>query len=304
MATDVGSSLDIGQLLSGSVWLALVVILLVLILPSIQTIGPTQVGLLTKRFSFKKLKDGNAIAFKGEAGYQEGLLMPGWRFVFWPLYICTKYPWVQVPVGQVGVVISQVGETLPVGAKSAAYKEVFGDFRSLRTFIENGGQKGVQRPVLPPGATVPMHPIAFLVITQNQVYGHPMQPELEAAYRRRTLSCSDFGLDPSQLNVVRIEPTLTDSGLIQDMVGIVTTLEGPPLDEGDIACRLGGYADLVALERTQRFPTLRSSSVCSAARTTCTGPTRTSRRSWTRAARWACSTTRCCTERTRSTRSW
>ena len=33
------------------------------------------------------------------------------------------------------------------------------------------------------------------------------------------------------------------------MVGIVTTLEGPPLDKGDIASRLGGFDDIGALEK-------------------------------------------------------
>ena len=34
---------------------------------------------------------------------------------------CSSYPWVQVPAGEIGVVIAQVGEPLPIGAKSAVY---------------------------------------------------------------------------------------------------------------------------------------------------------------------------------------
>ena len=48
--------------------------------------------------------------------------MPGLRFKFCLVYAVTKHPWVQVPAGQIGVVIAQVGEALPIGAKSAVYK--------------------------------------------------------------------------------------------------------------------------------------------------------------------------------------
>src|SRR5216117_4473082 len=129
-----------------------------IILFSIRRISPTEVGLVTKRLSGKKLTSDNPVAFNGEAGYQAGLLMPGLRWKFWPLYKVEKFPWVQVPAGEIGVVIAQVGRPLPIGAKSAVYKSEFGNFTNLRQFIEQGGQKGVQRPVLPPGTLIPIHP--------------------------------------------------------------------------------------------------------------------------------------------------
>ena len=88
------------------------VILLVVILPSIRIIGPTQVGLVMKRFSSKKLSEDNPIAFRGEAGYQAVLLMPGWRFRLWILYKVEKHPWVQIPAGEIGVVVAQVADGL------------------------------------------------------------------------------------------------------------------------------------------------------------------------------------------------
>ena len=57
----------------------LAALFVILVVPSIRIIGPTSVGLVTKRFSLKKLPDDNPIAFHGEAGYQANLLMPGWR---------------------------------------------------------------------------------------------------------------------------------------------------------------------------------------------------------------------------------
>src|SRR5215470_4605946 len=90
---------------------------------SLRRIGPTEVGLVTKRFSFKKLAKDNPVAFSGEAGYQADLLMPGLRWKPFFLYSVEKYPWVQVPAGEIGVVIAQVGNPLPIGAKSAVYNK-------------------------------------------------------------------------------------------------------------------------------------------------------------------------------------
>ena len=205
---------------------------------------------MTKRFSLKELGEDNPIAFNGEAGYQTDLLMPGWRWKFWILYSVKKFPWVQIPAGQIGVVIAQVGKPLPIGAKSAEYKTEFQNFTDLKFFVENGGQKGVQRPVLPPGTLLPMHPVAFLVITKNETYGIPVSPELkDLGQKKSNLTPEAFGLDPEYLNVVRIEPQSGEEGAF-DMIGIVTTYEGQPLPPGSIAGRLGGFSDIEELEKT------------------------------------------------------
>jgi regulator of protease activity HflC (stomatin/prohibitin superfamily) len=229
-----------------------IVLLAILILPSIRGIGQTQVGLVFKRFSFRKLSEGNPIAFKGEAGYQADLLMPGFRFKFWVLYGVRKYPWVQIPAGEIGVVIAQIGQPLPTGAKSAAYKPEFGNFSDVTRFVTAGGQKGVQRPVLPPGSLVPIHPVAFLVIAKAKIFGMPVDPDILRRINRESqgLSPTSFGLTPQQLEVVRIEPRpFGNTEESADTVGVVTTYEGPPLEAGDIACRLGGFDDLWQMEK-------------------------------------------------------
>jgi regulator of protease activity HflC (stomatin/prohibitin superfamily) len=233
-------------------WVILVVAaaVVLLVLPSIRVIGPTQVGLVIKRFGFKKLTGDNPVAFEGEAGYQADLLMPGWRWKFWILYRVAKFPWVQVPAGEIGVVIAQVGAPLPIGAKSARYQPEFGNFAGLPAFIQKGGQKGVQRPVLPPGTLLPIHPVAFLVLTKREVYGVPVSPELQKlADEKGILTPISFGLAPEQLDLVRIVPQPSPNGEIVDTIGIVTTLEGDPLPPGDIASRLGGFADLEKMEQ-------------------------------------------------------
>lgn len=213
------------------------VVVLLLALSSFRFIGANEVGLVNKRLG-RRLKGDQAIAFEGEAGYQARLLMPGLRFKLWPIYSVTKHPWVQVNPGEIGVVIAQLGAPLPIGAKSAAYKPVFGNFTDLTTFLAEGGQKGIQRPVLPPGTLLPLHPLAFVVLTASRLYGMPITGGGRQAPTPETL-----GLLPQQLRVMVIAP---QQG--QDVVGVVTTLEGDAPDASDIASRLGGFDDVAALE--------------------------------------------------------
>jgi uncharacterized membrane protein YqiK len=220
---------------------AVVVLFVLVVLKSFHRIGPDEVGLVVKRIGFKKLTGNDPIAFRGEAGYQAVLLMPGLRFKWWPIFGVSKFPWVQVPAGEIGVVISQVGAPLPIGAKSARYRPEFGNFTDVQAFIANGGEKGVQRPVLPPGTLVPLHPVAFVVITSGGIYGLPISADLASLNEGDVKTA--FGLSADKFQVVVIAPEYET-----DVIGLVTTLEGQPLDSGDIASRLGGFADIAAME--------------------------------------------------------
>ncbi|HEU4840584.1 MAG TPA: SPFH domain-containing protein, partial [Ilumatobacteraceae bacterium] len=102
----------------------------------------------------------------------------------------------------------------------------------IRSFLEHGGQRGVQRPVLPPGTTLPMHPIGFVVVTSDGVFGKMVSESTERAVQ---------AVDKAALRVVHITPQGD-----RDVVGVVTTLEGPA--SGDIASRLGAFEDVSAME--------------------------------------------------------
>jgi uncharacterized membrane protein YqiK len=215
-----------------------VVLLLGTLLKSLHPIGPAEVGLVTKRIG-RKLDADQLVALNGEAGYQADLLMPGLRFKLWPIYGVEHYDWVQVPPDHVGLVIGQVGAALPTGAKSAEYKAAFGSFASIRTFLANGGQRGVQRPVLPPGTTAPIHPIGFVVVTSDRTFGKMVSESTKNAVEQ---------VKGYALKVVHITPEGD-----RDIVGVVTTLEGPP--SGDIASRIGGFNDVRAMEEASGSPT-------------------------------------------------
>ncbi|HEX6976683.1 MAG TPA: SPFH domain-containing protein, partial [Vicinamibacterales bacterium] len=231
----------------------LVVLLAALVIAakSVHRIGPNEVGLVIRRWGRTNRSEG-PIALNGEAGYQADLLMPGIAFRAWPLNRVEKHPWVQVPTGEIGLVVSQVGAALPTGWKSGVYKPEFGQFTNVRGFITHGGQQGVQRPVLPPGTIVPLHPVAFLVLTRSRSFGMPVNEEYRGKFGPAL-----FGLEPDDLRLKVIEPIRIrekESGAERtiDMVGIVETREGEPLASGDIACRLGRFDDVKAMEAAAR----------------------------------------------------
>src|SRR6478609_5400562 len=126
------------EVIVGVIVIALIAIV---VWKSFHSIGVAQVGLVGKRFAFRKLDEDNPIAFRGEAGYQATMLMPGLRFKLWPLFGVKKFPWVQVPAGEIGVVIAQVGAPLPIGAKSAVYKPELANFSNLHTFTSRVGRR-------------------------------------------------------------------------------------------------------------------------------------------------------------------
>lgn len=137
----------------------------------------------------------------------------------------------QVPPDNIGLVVAQCGSALPTGAKSAVYKSAFEHFGDLKVFLDQGGQRGVQRHVLPPGTTAPLHPVAFVVLTPNDTFGAIVSKATEAAIAN---------INRNRLRVLHIAP---QEG--QDVVGVVTALEGP--DPGAFASRIGGFDDIATL---------------------------------------------------------
>jgi hypothetical protein len=88
----------------------------------------------------------------------------------------------------------------------------------------------VQRPVLPPGSLLPIHPVGFLVITKKQAYGSPVAPDIRELLDKtgEILTSDAFDLKPEQLDVVQIEPKIDNKGKPVDVVGIVSVNDGEP----------------------------------------------------------------------------
>lgn len=188
--------------------IVLILICLVLLGPFVLgavLIQERQVGIVVKRFGGRSLPPGQLIALAGEAGYQADTLAPGLHFGLWRWqYRIIKVPVTVVPQGEIALVLAADGASIP--NERILGKIVDCDnFQDARAFLINGGEKGRQLGILTAG-TYRINLALFTVITSAVAAEHGMMPQ--------------------QLDLHRVTA---------DMVGIVTTLDGRPIEAGEIA---------------------------------------------------------------------
>lgn len=168
-------------------------------------ISERQVGVVVKRFSGKSLPPDRLIALNGEAGYQADTLAPGFHLGYFPwVYNVRKVPVTVIPQGEIGLVVAADGSSIPPERILAKVVDC-NDFQDARKFLSNRGEKGRQLGILTAGA-YRINTALFTVITRA--------------------NAAQQGMNPDDLMIYRVEP---------DMVGIVTTLDGAPIDDGEIA---------------------------------------------------------------------
>ncbi len=183
----------------------LVLVPVVVWLAGFVRIREDQVGIVIKRFARHSLPAGRLIALEGEAGYQADTLAPGCHFGYWPWqYEVQRVPMTVVAPGEIALVVAADGAPIPperILGKVVASD----DFQDARRFLTGGGERGRQLGILTAG-TYRINTVLFQVISSHTAEAH--------------------GLARESLLVHRVEP---------DRVGIVTTLDGRPIDAGEIA---------------------------------------------------------------------
>jgi uncharacterized membrane protein YqiK len=190
----------------GFIWYwCLLALAIFIIKSSFVLIRERQVGVVVKRFAKQSLLPGHLIALNGEAGLQADVLAPGLHFGYWPWqYRIIKFAVTVVPQGEIALVVAADGDSIP--AERILGKVVDCDnFQDARKFLVNGGEKGRQIGFLTAG-TYRINLALFAVITSATAHEHGMVAE--------------------QLILQRVE---------SDMVGIVTTLDGRPIEASEIA---------------------------------------------------------------------
>ncbi len=188
--------------------LAIVAVLLLLIGPFVLgtvLIQERQVGIVVKRFGGRGLEPGRLIALNGEAGYQADTLAPGLHFRYWRWqYRIMKVPVTVVSQGEIALVVAADGAAAPADRILGRVVDC-DNFQDARKFLLNGGEKGRQLCILTSG-TYRINTALFTVITSATAAMHGMSAE--------------------QLELTRVA---------SDMVGIVTTLDGRPIEAAEIA---------------------------------------------------------------------
>ncbi|EQF29737.1 SPFH domain / Band 7 family protein [Clostridioides difficile CD160] len=149
-----------------------ILIFCVFILIAINSVGITVVKgnefiILERRFS--KQKSNNLISLNGEAGFEADILRAGFYFKSRFLYRVYKFPLIEINPGEVAYVFAKSGEDLY--PKQSSSKVIDCDnFQDTRTFLKNGGMKGIQRSILGPGSYA-INLAQFTIITaRNLIY--------------------------------------------------------------------------------------------------------------------------------------
>jgi uncharacterized membrane protein YqiK len=196
-------------------WMTFTVVLIVTLVVVLVLAGPLvfgavliherQVGIVVKRWGARVLAPGRLIALAGEAGYQADTLAPGLHLGYWRWqYRIIKAPVLVVPQGEIALVIAADGAAIPADRILARIVDS-DNFQDARKFLVNGGEKGRQLGILTAG-TYRINTALFDVIT--------------------SYTAPEHGMAPVQLELMRVA---------MDMVGIVTTLDGRPIEAGEIA---------------------------------------------------------------------
>lgn len=128
---------------------------LVLRIFGVVIIPEDSIGIVNKRFVLvgknRTLPDGEIIALKGEAGIQADTLAPGIHFWLWPWqFSIQREKFIRIGVGNIGVVEANGGK--PLSGGRVLGKAVECDcFQSVCMFLNNGGERGPQIAIIPPG---------------------------------------------------------------------------------------------------------------------------------------------------------
>lgn len=168
-------------------------------------VGDQEVGIVVKKFASRNLPPGRLIALENEAGLQADTLPPGWHWGLWPWqYSVRRDPMVVIPQGEIGLVVANDGASIP--PERILGKVVQCDnYQDARKFLTRGGEKGRQLGILTAGS-YRINTGLFTVITSANAAKH--------------------GMRTSDLKLYSIEP---------NKVGIVTALDGLPIEAGEIA---------------------------------------------------------------------
>ncbi len=167
--------MDIMDLLMSYWWLILLAGLivsykLVLRVFGIIIIPNDSIGIVNKRFvivgRYRTLPDGAIIALNGEAGYQADTLAPGLHMLLWPWqYDIMLEKFKTIREGYIGIVESKDGIPLTDGHVLAKRVEC-DSFQNARAFLLNGGERGPQITIIPPG-TYRINSAIFSVVEEK-----------------------------------------------------------------------------------------------------------------------------------------
>ena len=253
------------------------VLLLILIFAGgmLVNVGGQQVGIIERRFFGRTLPEGRVVAMRDQIGVQARVLPPGLHVLFPFIYIVTKTDMLIIGENEVGILESIDGLPLDPGRIFARHVDGHDSFQDGEAFLRNGGQKGPQVDVLPPGQyrvntylfTIRALPAVFVAQGQvgvvNARDGAPITPgrllarkvDGHQAFQDGEAFVRNSGQLGPQIEVMlpgryRVNTDLFNveirpAAVVQaNQVGLVTANDGAPLPRGElVADSVEGHSD-------------------------------------------------------------
>ena len=206
--------------------LLIVIAVLIKLSGAIKYIPNDRVGVIEKLWSSSGSVQNGLLALNGEAGLQPDLRRGGFHFFAPFQYRVHIHSMVSVTQGTIAYVFARDGLDLPAGQTLADNSRIV-DFRNVRDFLRDGGQKGPQRMVLREGTHI-INPALFVVMTEETTYSMSLDA-LEKAYYQQMRGVLDErgGFKP----VVIKEVTGSHDS---DQLAVVTVQDGPGLLTGEL----------------------------------------------------------------------
>ncbi len=198
------------------------IVFAILIWLTVRYIPNSKVGIVEKLWSAKgSLSEGAIVALNGEAGFQPDVLRGGIHIGYWRWqYAVHKRPLVTIKQGKMGYIFARAGEAL--GPSQTLGKVVdCNNYQDVKTFLQHG-QKGRQRAILREGVYAVNHAV-FSIITHDGIFAIDNDRSLA---EWRTALEEQQGFDPVVIGS-SAEKKIDD-------IGIVTTQDGPSLEQGEI----------------------------------------------------------------------
>src|SRR6266571_6486903 len=256
---------------------AVILLLLFLIVAGgmLIVVGGQQVGVVERRYFGRTLPAGRVVAMRDEVGVQARVLPPGLHIMFPFIYVVRKTDMLMISEDEVGILESIDGLPLEPGRIFARHVEGHDTFQDGEAFLRNGGQKGPQIDILPPGQyrintyLFTIRPQPVVTISKGQVGvvsardGDPITPGRVLARKVQGHQAFQDGeaflraggqLGP-QIEVImpgryRINTDLFNvevhpaTIVAANQVGLVTAKDGAPLPSGElVAVSAEGHND-------------------------------------------------------------
>jgi regulator of protease activity HflC (stomatin/prohibitin superfamily) len=132
-------------------YLIALAVFVILLWNSIVVVGGNEIALIERRWFGSKMPQGRVVALGNEVGIQARTLGPGLHFLIPFIYKATKSVFTEILENEIGLIESVDGSSIPAGRIFAAVVAGHNSFQDGEAFIRNGGQKGPQIEILPPG---------------------------------------------------------------------------------------------------------------------------------------------------------